>query len=60
MLLNKQQEGNHMHRRLLILLAGSVILLGGCSLAPKYQQPETPISAHWPQGEAYTKPLASR
>ena len=43
-----------MPRRVLILLIGGVILLGGCSLAPKYQPPEAPVPESWPQGEAYT------
>jgi multidrug efflux system outer membrane protein len=28
-------------------------LLGGCSLAPVYQRPDAPVTAAWPQGEAY-------
>ena len=27
--------------------------LGGCSLAPKYKQPQPPVPAEWPQGPAY-------
>jgi len=42
-----------MNRRLLFLLAGIGLILGGCSLAPKYTQPQTPIPAQWPQGAAY-------
>jgi multidrug efflux system outer membrane protein len=30
-----------------------LVLLGGCSLAPKYTQPLAPIPAEWPQGPAY-------
>ena len=37
-----------------ILLAVVVFFfLGGCSLAPKYQQPQAPIPDKWPKGEAY-------
>jgi multidrug efflux system outer membrane protein len=43
-----------MHKRSLILLVGAGILLGGCSLAPQYQQPQAPIPGEWPQGEAYS------
>jgi len=42
-----------MNRRLLFLLAGIGLILAGCSLAPKYTQPQTPIPNEWPQGEAY-------
>lgn len=38
-----------MHRRILILIVGLVFVLGGCSLAPKYQRPEAPVPADWPQ-----------
>ena len=27
--------------------------LGGCSLIPDYQRPESPTAANWPEGEAY-------
>ena len=27
--------------------------LGGCSLIPDYQRPESPVAAQWPQGPAY-------
>jgi multidrug efflux system outer membrane protein len=43
-----------MHKRSLILLVGAGILLGGCSLAPQYQQPQAPIPGEWPQGDAYS------
>ncbi len=47
-------------KRLKLPVLGILIILGGCSLAPKYQQPQAPIPAQWPQGEAYkeTKALA--
>jgi multidrug efflux system outer membrane protein len=44
---------NDMNRQLLFVLAGIVLFLGGCSLAPKYTQPQAPIPAQWPQGAAY-------
>lgn len=42
-----------MNRRLLFLAAGVIFIFSGCSLAPKYTQPEAPIQTEWPQGEAY-------
>lgn len=42
-----------MNRRLAILLAGISLIAGGCTLAPEYVQPEAPIPAEWPKGEAY-------
>ena len=42
-----------MNRRLLFVLAGIGLIVGGCSLAPKYVQPQAPIPAEWPQGAAY-------
>jgi len=42
-----------MRKQILVVLAGWLILLSGCSLAPKYAQPTSPIPEAWPQGEAY-------
>ncbi|MBN1930047.1 MAG: efflux transporter outer membrane subunit [Desulfobacterales bacterium] len=42
-----------MNRRLIFLLAGFVLILDGCSLAPKYTQPVAPIPDEWPHGAAY-------
>jgi len=42
-----------MNKQLLFVLAGIVLFLGGCSLAPTYTQPLAPIPAQWPQGAAY-------
>ena len=39
--------------RKILLVMGAAFFLGGCSLAPKYQQPQAPIPEKWPQGEAY-------
>lgn len=41
-----------MIRKILVVMGVSVFL-GGCSLAPKYQQPRMPVSDTWPQGDAY-------
>ena len=46
----------------LFLLAGLIFtLLGGCTLAPEYTRPESPVPADWPTGAAYheTKSAAS-
>lgn len=40
-----------MNRFALILLA----LTAGCSMAPKYVQPDTPVPPSWPVGDAYLK-----
>lgn len=42
-----------MTERLLSLLAITVVLLTGCTLAPKYTRPEAPVPASWPSGPAY-------
>jgi multidrug efflux system outer membrane protein len=42
-----------MNRQQLFLLVGLAVFLGGCSLAPKYSQPEAPIPVAWPQGAPY-------
>lgn len=42
-----------MNKRVLFLLAGFGLIVGGCSLAPEYIQPQALIPAEWPQGEAY-------
>ncbi|HXK57440.1 MAG TPA: efflux transporter outer membrane subunit, partial [Gammaproteobacteria bacterium] len=36
-----------MNKRLLYILIGMVLVLSGCSLAPKYTRPEAPIPADW-------------
>ncbi len=34
-------------------LIAMLLLLPGCSMAPKYVQPELPVPASWPTGDAY-------
>ncbi|TBU89797.1 AdeC/AdeK/OprM family multidrug efflux complex outer membrane factor [Stutzerimonas kirkiae] len=34
--------------------------LGGCSLIPDYQRPQSPVDQAWPQGEAYGAAAAAR
>lgn len=42
-----------MNRNLFLLLAVIVAFLGGCTLAPKYTRPASPVPADWPTGAAY-------
>jgi outer membrane protein, multidrug efflux system len=35
------------------LLAGLCVFLAGCTLIPKYDQPQAPVPATWPGGPAY-------
>lgn len=42
-----------MNRNWSLVLAGVVVLLAGCSLAPKYTRPEAPVAVAWPAGPAY-------
>ncbi len=37
----------------LLLLVGFSLFLGGCSMAPQYNQPDAPVPEQWPQGDAY-------
>jgi multidrug efflux system outer membrane protein len=39
-----------------IVTLAAAALLAGCSLAPTYERPASPVAAAWPQGEAY-KPV---
>lgn len=39
-----------MNKQLIILVMGLTAVLGGCSLAPNYTQPQAPIAGQWPQG----------
>jgi len=44
-----------MKRNLSLLLSIVVFLLGGCTLAPKYTRPASPVPADWPAGAAYNE-----
>ena len=44
-----------MNKTLLSALLGAGLVLGGCSLAPEYQRPESPVPTQWPTGPAYGK-----
>jgi len=53
MLRNFPLGGKKMNKRLLILLAGTSLIVAGCSLAPEYLRPEAPVPGEWPQGSSY-------
>lgn len=58
--MNKKQFGKqHINRLWFFLLLGTVLLPGGCTLAPKYTRPEAPVPAGWPTGAAYQEPNAA-
>lgn len=38
----------------LISLAVTAFILGGCSLIPEYRQPEAPVAAQYPKGDAFS------
>ncbi len=40
-------------KRTLAIVIGIVMMLGGCTLAPKYQRPAAPVPGQWPTGAAY-------
>ncbi|MDR3299117.1 MAG: multidrug transporter, partial [Candidatus Accumulibacter sp.] len=39
-------------------LLGALLVLNACSLAPEYQQPESPVAGAWPAGAAYVQDRA--
>jgi outer membrane protein, multidrug efflux system len=47
-----------MNRHVFILMVGIILLLCGCTLAPKYTRPEAPVPADWPSGAAYQETKA--
>jgi multidrug efflux system outer membrane protein len=36
------------------------LLVGGCTMAPKYERPASPVSAQWPSGAAYDPTKVSK
>ena len=40
-------------------LAGALLLITGCSMAPDYVRPEAPVAATWPSGPAYRQSLTN-
>ena len=53
------QGANKMIRNLLFLLWVTIFLLSGCTMAPEYIRPASPVPANWPTGAAYGEPQAS-
>ena len=47
------QRYNNMNKNLFLLSSLIVVLLMGCSLAPKYERPASPVPDQWPTGAAY-------
>ena len=43
-------------KRIIFLSATIVALLSGCTLAPGYNRPESPVPVEWPKGPAYHDP----
>jgi outer membrane protein, multidrug efflux system len=50
-----------MNRNIFLLLVVILTLLVGCTMAPEYKRPASPVPANWPTGTAYeeTKPVES-
>ncbi|MCX5841808.1 MAG: multidrug transporter, partial [Deltaproteobacteria bacterium] len=50
-----------MKRDSFLILCILILLLGGCTMAPKYKRPAAPVPNQWPTGVAYeeTKSAAS-
>ncbi len=44
-----------MNNKLSILALAALLLSSGCTLAPEYTKPESPVPAEWPTGDAYKK-----
>ena len=47
-----------MNKNLFPLLSLTLLLLAGCTLAPRYERPAAPVPAEWPAGPAYSEPKA--
>ncbi len=41
-----------------VVIALGAVLLAGCTMAPKYERPDAPVTADWPSGPAYRKESA--
>src|SRR5258706_16174710 len=41
-----------------ILIAGVALLLGGCTLMPKYERPKPPVSESWANDSAETNAIS--
>lgn len=48
-----------MRKHKVLTLFGMAIVLGGCTMAPKYTRPQAPVPSQWPSGAAYAKNQAA-
>jgi multidrug efflux system outer membrane protein len=48
-----------MSKNIFLLFGLMLALLGGCTLAPEYSRPESPVPAAWPTGAAYDEITAT-
>ena len=48
-----------MKRAFFVISIFIIFLVCGCTLAPKYERPESPVPAKWPTGPAYREMQAS-
>ncbi|KIX11730.1 efflux transporter outer membrane subunit [Dethiosulfatarculus sandiegensis] len=48
-----------MPKKVIILLLGVFVFASGCSLAPEYTRPDSPVPGQWPKGEAYKSEKAN-
>ncbi|MDD5486866.1 MAG: hypothetical protein PHW65_04865, partial [Dehalococcoidales bacterium] len=50
-----------MNRKLFLFLFMTILVVGGCTMAPKYTRPGMQIPSEWPTGPAYgeTQPAFS-
>lgn len=46
-----------MTKKKAIILLSAVLIAGGCTMAPKYTKPESPVAEIWPAGPAYENVL---
>jgi multidrug efflux system outer membrane protein len=42
-----------MKRKLFLLLIAVIFIATGCTMAPEYKRPESPVPSKWPAGKAY-------
>src|SRR4051812_19965881 len=46
----QQRQGANGMKKIFIFSLSLVVMLGGCTLAPKYERPVAPVSNSWPNG----------
>ncbi len=59
-LISTLRKGVDMDKRWFVLLGLIVSLLAGCTLAPEYSKPASPVPAGWPTGAAYSDAKTSQ